>query len=156
MVHKKFLGLFVFAISILSLAFTNKYCGPGFSILKNTYHQWNGGVKGVKGKVYEVELKLDKSNSIEFTNLLVNGIKYKLNTTVSGDVYHLKAITTDPRFENEINIEGIQPKPESTKQVEGDLIFLEYKIKKTGKIKTFALKKWEYRQKTKVGEALIQ
>lgn len=142
---------FCSAFILLSCSFS--YCSKPFTILQTTYHNWTGGVKGVKGKVYNIDVKVSKPNTIEFMYLKKGSERTQLNTTKNGLNYYLKAIVNESIPEKTVSIDGSYDKAAPDK-ADSD-IFLEYKILKTGKLKSVKLDGWKYKSNDP-NEALIQ
>lgn len=149
MLGKRIISLIIIIPLMLSFA-----CSKDFEIISKTYSTWTGGVEGVRGKKYRIQLSMKpgKKNTVQFLKLTVGDTHVPLQQEQNGGDLLLNAVYTEPRPERTVPLHPNTASSAINKTVE---TVLWYKVLKSGKLKSIKLENWTLQQR-EPNEALIQ
>lgn len=125
----------VLFFSLLFLfSFTKINCQNDFKIINANYYNWFGGVKGVRGKVFEIQISKISKKDLVLKNLVINGIIFQISQTETNGILIVNA---------RIN-EGDYPDVKLHQKINKNKFFIEY-TDKNGKLKRMKIPNFEYK-----------
>lgn len=120
--------LFLFSFSKIN-------CQKDFKIINANYYNWFGGVKGVRGKVFEIQISKLSKEELILKNLVINDVKFQITQSDANGILSINARIT----------EGDHPDVNLNQNMIKNKFFLEYTNKK-GKLKKLKIPNFEYKK----------
>lgn len=120
--------LFLFSFSKIN-------CQKDFKIINANYYNWFGGVKGVRGKVFEIQISKLSKEELILKNLVINDVKFQITQSDANGILSINARIT----------EGDHPDVNLNQNMIKNKFFLEYTDKK-GKLKKLKIPNFEYKK----------